>query len=408
MAPSSNKSGSLVFGAALALRLALFEFPTLANMLGNQVEISTPVTSFKRLSEGVFLFRNGVPPYDGGVFHQAPLLLGLFYPIISSPLLVKLLYTLSDLAIGYMLLQITALKDKALKESKIREYGNKLEAPGVTGLTVATLYLFNPYTIVSCIGRSTILFSNMAVVAGIWMGMKGDRGLAMFSIAVAGYLSLYPVMLAIPVMIMLTDSIQDAEAKKRTILRCSAFFLASLSSIFLLSFVLTNSWDFVRSVYGTILAVSDLTPNLGLFWYFFIEMFDQFRSFFLIVFQIHVFIFAVPISIKLRKYPLFICFLLSTVMGTFKGYPSVDMRYSFLIVNLFLYSSFLAPIFWYLWVYVGSGNANFFYAIGLVYGIGEIILMIDTTFALLRRDFEATSPPDAADGSGWDREVLQK
>jgi len=48
------------------------------------------------------------------------------------------------------------------------------------------------------------------------------------------------------------------------------------------------------------LAVSDLTPNLGLFWYFFIEMFDQFRSFFLVVFQIHVFIFAIPISIKLR------------------------------------------------------------------------------------------------------------
>ncbi|KAF9314574.1 hypothetical protein BG003_004056 [Podila horticola] len=383
MASLSNNSGSLVFGAALALRLALFEFPILTSTLGNQVEISTPVTSFKRLSEGVFLFKNGVPPYDGGVFHQAPLLLGLFYPIISSPLLVKLLYTLSDLAIGYMLLQITALKDRAsAKESKIREYGNSLEAPGIAGLTVATLYLFNPYTIVSCIGRSTILFSNMAVVAGIWMGMKGDRGLAMFSIAVASYLSLYPAMLAIPVMIMLTDSIQDVDAKK---------------------------------VRKRNLAVSDLTPNLGLFWYFFIEMFDQFRPFFLIVFQIHVFIFAVPISIKL-----------STVMGAFKGYPSVGdaslylgllplcseifkyMRYSFLIVNLFLYSSFLAPIFWYLWVYVGSGNANFFYAIGLVYGIGEIILMIDTTFALLRRDFEATSPPDAADVSGWDREVVQK
>lgn len=74
-----------------------------------------------------------------------------------------------------MLLQITALKDRAsAKESKIREYGNSLEAPGIAGLTVATLYLFNPYTIVSCIGRSTILFSNMAVVAGIWMGMKGN------------------------------------------------------------------------------------------------------------------------------------------------------------------------------------------------------------------------------------------
>jgi phosphatidylinositol glycan class U len=48
------------------------------------------------------------------------------------------------------------------------------------------------------------------------------------------------------------------------------------------------------------LTVSDLTPNLGLCWYFFIEMFDQFRPFFLVVFQIHVFIFAVPVSIKLR------------------------------------------------------------------------------------------------------------
>lgn len=73
-----------------------------------------------------------------------------------------------------MLFQITSLKDKAsAKENKIREYGNRLEAPGMTGLTVATLYLFNPYTIVSCIGRSTILFSNLAIVAGIWMGMKG-------------------------------------------------------------------------------------------------------------------------------------------------------------------------------------------------------------------------------------------
>ncbi|KAF9419364.1 hypothetical protein BGZ94_009437 [Podila epigama] len=427
--PSSaaRNSAPIIFGAALALRLALFEVPGLANTLGNRVEISTPVTSFKRLSEGVFLFTNGVPPYDGGVFHQAPLLLGLFYPIISSPLLVKLLYTFSDLAIGYMLLQIATLKEKAWeRETKIREYGGRVETTVMTALTVASLYLFNPYTIASCIGRSTILFSNMAVVAGIWMGMKGDRTLAMFSIAMASYISLYPAMLTLPVLIMLTDSIQDYSQKKRVALQCCGLFMGSLTALFTLSFVLTNSVDFFASVYGTILAVSDLTPNLGLFWYFFIEMFDQFRPFFLVVFQIHVFIFAVPISIKLRKYPLFVCFLLSTIMGAFKGYPSVGdaalylgllplcseifkyMRYSFLIANLFLYSSLLAPIFWYLWVYVGSGNANFFYAIGLVYGIGEIILMIDTTFALLRRDFEATSPPDTTDGGGWSRDVIQK
>jgi phosphatidylinositol glycan class U len=87
------------------------------------------------------------------------------------------------------------------------------------------------------------------------------------------------------------------------------------------------------------------------------------------------------------------------------------MRYTFLIVNLFIYSSLLAPIFWYLWIYVGSGNANFFYAIGLVYGVGEIILMVDTTFAVLRRDFEILSPPDTSEDAtvlGWDRDVIQK
>ncbi|KAK3807933.1 MAG: major facilitator superfamily permease Cdc91p [Benniella sp.] len=426
---SRNRSWTAIFAYALALRLALFYLP-LSSTLAGRVEISTPITSFKRLSEGVFLFSNGVPPYDGGVFHQAPLLLGLFYPIIASPLAVTLLYTLCDLAIGFMLLRITAIKDQySVTEKKVRQYGGKEEEPGMDGLTVATLYLFNPFTIASCVGKSTILFSNMAAVAGIWMGMRRNKTLAMFSIALATYLSFYPSMLAIPVVLMLLRDIKDSSLVKGVVIQCVLLYSVSIVSLLLLSFVLVDSWDFLGSVYGTILAVSDLTPNLGLFWYFFIEMFDQFRSFFLVVFQIHVFIFAIPISIKLRNRPLFVSFLLCTIMGTFKGYPSIGdaslylgmlplsseifkyMRYTFLIINLFIYSSLLAPIFWYLWIYVGSGNANFFYAIGLVYGVGEIILMVDTTFAVLRRDFEILSPPDTSEDAtvlGWDRDVIQK
>ncbi|KAF9923783.1 hypothetical protein FBU30_006171 [Linnemannia zychae] len=425
--PSANNAAA-VFGLAFAIRFVLFQFPAAPSLLGDRVEISTPITSFKRLSEGVFLFANGVPPYDGGVVHQAPLLLGLFYPIISAPLLVNILYMLSDLAIGYMLLQITTIKDRDnAKEKKIMQYGGKKEEPGMSGLAVATLYLFNPYTIVNCIGRSTILFSNAAVVAAIWMGMKGNKSLAMFSVATATYISLYPAMLIIPILLMLTRKTYDSQLIKKIAAQCTGLFVGSLASLFVLSFVLVNSWDFFGSVYGTILTVSDLTPNLGLCWYFFIEMFDQFRPFFLVVFQLHLFIFAVPVSIKLRNYPLFVSFLLCAIMGTFKGYPSVGdaslylgllplsseifkyMRYSFLEANLFMYSSLLAPIFWYLWIYVGSGNANFFYAIGLVYGVGEIILMIDTTYALLRRDFEARSPPVLTGEDptlGWDREAM--
>ena len=48
------------------------------------------------------------------------------------------------------------------------------------------------------------------------------------------------------------------------------------------------------------LQVSDLTPNMGLFWYFFTEMFEHFRMFFLWVFQLNAFFYCIPMTIKLR------------------------------------------------------------------------------------------------------------
>ena len=68
------------------------------------------------------------------------------------------------------------------------------------------------------------------------------------------------------------------------------------------------------------------------------------------------------------------------------------MRYNFLTTNIFCYCSILSPIFYHLWIYAGSGNANFFYAITLVYTIGNIILLVDATFAMLKREFDIWNP----------------
>lgn len=66
-----DRSSFLVIIAAVLLRLFLFTaFPALPDLLTNRVEISTPVTSYKRLKEGLFLYTHGVSPYDGGIFHQ--------------------------------------------------------------------------------------------------------------------------------------------------------------------------------------------------------------------------------------------------------------------------------------------------------------------------------------------------
>jgi phosphatidylinositol glycan class U len=68
------------------------------------------------------------------------------------------------------------------------------------------------------------------------------------------------------------------------------------------------------------------------------------------------------------------------------------MRYNFLVCNVFIYCTFLSPIFWYIWIYQGSGNANFFYAITLVFGLGQIILLSDLFFAMIKSEFISKYP----------------
>src|SRR5205085_9023586 len=71
------------------------------------------------------------------------------------------------------------------------------------------------------------------------------------------------------------------------------------------------------------LLLPDLTPNVGFWWYFFIEMFDSFRSFFLCVFQLHLLIYVAPLCIRLHRNPLAICTSLLGGISIFKSYPSV-------------------------------------------------------------------------------------
>jgi GPI-anchor transamidase subunit U len=68
------------------------------------------------------------------------------------------------------------------------------------------------------------------------------------------------------------------------------------------------------------------------------------------------------------------------------------MRYTFLATSVLLYASLLGPAFYHLWIYAGSGNANFFYAITLVWSLGLSMLVGDMLFAVLRDEWEVERP----------------
>lgn len=63
------------------------------------------------------------------------------------------------------------------------------------------------------------------------------------------------------------------------------------------------------------------------------------------------------------------------------------MRTPLVAIGMVAYCICLMPAFHHLWLYAGSGNANFYYATTLVLGTGNSFLIADTLFSHLRYEF---------------------
>ncbi|KAI7280013.1 GPI transamidase-like protein component PIG-U [Hortaea werneckii] len=428
---------SVLFAVAAALRILLvLGFPGLPDLLTGRVEVSTPVNSFKRLQEGVFLYERGLDPYDGGIFHQAPLLLPIFSLLPASStwrgrIISVLLYTGLDVLVGDNLYEIAA--SGAAHTSRL--YASPRRSLSWSPISVAATYLLNPFTILSCLGRPTTVFSVFFVTLGIKEACRAKNITAAFALAMASYISLHPILLLPPVGMVCYDRLclkatseggeSDAQGKATALdqrnqpsalafgLRLFGAFAVSVAFLFGLSRFLLPSWSFIPSVYLTPLTLPDLTPNPGLWWYFFIEMFDAFRSFFLGLFWLHMLSYSVPFCLRFRKQPLAAVVFMMGTIAIFEPYADIadegawlssltllshtfelasTHRYTFPALAALLYTTLLGPAFHHLWIYAGSGNANFFYAITLVWALALLILMTDTVYSVLRDEWETERP----------------
>lgn len=73
----------------------------------------------------------------------------------------------------------------------------------------------------------------------------------------------------------------------------------------------------------------------------------------------------------------------------FKHIPThTDLRYSFVVGTVLTFTTLLSPVFFYLWLSIMSGNANFPYGVTLAHAVGMSTLFVDFGVAYLRRKFD--------------------
>ncbi|XP_034725536.1 phosphatidylinositol glycan anchor biosynthesis class U protein [Etheostoma cragini] len=378
--------------------------------------------SAEGIVEGLALLDLGVSPYSGDVFHETPLIIYFFHFLVDYA---EITFMLADVITAVALYM--AVKDYNKQVFRKQKYALEADRYPLDclelirspkemyyiPLKVAMFYLLNPFTILSCVAKSTCGLNNAVIALFVLSTIKGNVLLSAVFLSLATYQSIYPLTLCAAALLYLMQRQYIPVNYRRAsfwwfIAQYGFMYLGSLFVIVCLSFFLLGSWDYLPSVYGFILSVPDLTPNIGLFWYFFAEMFEHFRLFFLCVFQINVFFYTIPLSIKLKDHPVFLIFMQLAVISIFKSYPTVGdialylaflpvwshlhrfLRNIFLVSCVLLACSALFPVLWHLWIYAGSANSNFYYAITLLFNVAQILLVSDYFYAFLRREHHLT------------------
>ncbi|KAM7531255.1 hypothetical protein LguiB_034665 [Lonicera macranthoides] len=461
--------------ASVIFRLILIYFPKNLN-LSSRPEVSTPLTSLRRLAEGYWLKQSSMSPYAGSMYHGSPLLLSILGPLTvkriegqPNQLLCSLFFVIADFITALVIRATGQNLQKAYTQSfKSLELAKLLENPEIlsSGDIAALIYLWNPFTIVTCVGSSTSPIENLFIILTLYGACTRRVPLAAFGWVIASHLSLYPLILVIPVILLLGcgpdapprklflqrnisksgDNFSTTTTKQKEQRGQSAeptlflwrpvaffFFWASLwacNVLVLCGFYVKEYgglWEMFKSTYGFILTVGDLSPNIGVLWYFFAEVFDFFRNFFLIVFHINILFMILPLAIRLSHRPYFLAFVYIAISSMLKSYPSVgdsalylallglfinelaDMQFSFFLFCGYVGVSLLSPVMHNLWIWRGTGNANFYFATAMAYACFQIVLVVESVSAMLKHDrmIRKLSNTTARDGSTILQEPVQ-
>ncbi|XP_030031630.2 phosphatidylinositol glycan anchor biosynthesis class U protein [Manduca sexta] len=385
-------------------------------ILANRVEIATPLNSWKRLIEGVYLYDQDINPYEGDSFHESPIILIIFHFLFKrAPYILPLLFTAIDLLTASLLHKASKafvcifLNCQQKNQSDVADESKDMllsrEQLMETSEYVLSVYLFNPYSILNCVGMTTTVVQNALLAAALCSAANGFGIVACACLAFATHQALYPVLLIVPIAMILAEVNKGCD--KCSYIRTLLAFVVSWGFlIYISAYIMDGSYNYVYNTYGFILTIPDLKPNVGLFWYFFTEMFEHFRLLFICAFQINALaLYIVPLTLRFKKEPLLLITVLLALSTVFRSYPCIGdvgfymafiplwrhlfsfMQQKFIVACAFIITSALGPTVWHLWIYSGSANANFFFGVTLSFATAQIFLITDLLFAYIKREF---------------------
>ncbi|KAL6633751.1 hypothetical protein ACP70R_026422 [Stipagrostis hirtigluma subsp. patula] len=427
--------------AAVGFRLVLVLFGGDLH-LASRPEVSTPLTSLRRLAEGYWLKQASISPYSGSMYHGSPLLLSVLGPLTNNRPDGQQTHIYCSYFLAAMLIRATGhrlqmTRNRSLKSlDLIKAVKNSVNVSA--GDVASLVYLWNPWGIVTCVGSCTSPIENLMVVIMIYGACSRLAPLAAFGYVMATHLSLHPVILIVPIILMLgygpdspptkvfllkgssngksdmsdngkrtnLGTIQQFSLKSVLHFICWVFiwscYVLLLSSIILKGVGGLN--EMFEKTYGFILTVKDLSPNIGVLWYFFAEVFDFFRSFFLIVFNMNIIFMVLPLAIRLKHRPCFLAFVYTAIIAMLKSYPSAgdsalylgllglfanelsEMQFTFFLFFGYIGVSLLSPVMHNLWIWRGTGNANFYFATGLAYTCLQTVLVVESVSSMIKHD----------------------
>uniref|UniRef100_A0A0R3RU97 Phosphatidylinositol glycan anchor biosynthesis class U protein n=1 Tax=Elaeophora elaphi TaxID=1147741 RepID=A0A0R3RU97_9BILA len=371
----------------LAIFLRVVAYIYCIDFLKKRPELNVPHNSFRRLIDGIFMLRDGVSPYDGDVIHCQPILLYLFGALIDYPNLLLIMFLSFDIMTSEILRVIATIH--------MKNQGSSVEDVERIADLVSKCYMLNPVAVASCAIFSLSVLCNLITSLFILAFVKSSVLFSSILFSVLVHLSLYPAVYICALLVKFST------LKERTlIIIYSVILLVGL--LFSNRFLNESNWNYIDSTYKFLLDVRDLTPNVGIFWYFFIEVFNHFRRFFLWVFQINVLVYLVPLSLTLRSNAFLLLHQLMILISVFASYPSMAdsliylsllplfehlkkyFRWGLITGGALSATMVLAPVMWQMWIVTGSGNANFYFAATLTYSIAQIFLLTDLLYGYLR------------------------